>query len=144
MHPKLIFTPALLVTSAALAAEPEPAGPVSDLAGSLGQMVFGLTVVIALLVACLWVIKRLSSPRGAAGMLKVLGATAVGPRERVVLVEAGPKVLVLGVAPGSVRTLHVMDRSELPAARDDAATSAPTGDFAAWLKKSLDRRHDAS
>lgn len=144
MHSKLIFAPALLVTSAVQAAEPASVAPASDLAGSLGQMVFGLTVVIAVLVACLWVIKRLSSPRGAAGMLKVLGATAVGPRERVVLVEAGAKVLVLGVAPGSVRTLHVMDRSELPTVRDEAMTGAPAGDFSAWLRKSLDRRHDAS
>ena len=144
MHPNLFFTLVLLPSSVAVAAEPAAAGPASDLASSLGQMVFGLVVVIALLVACLWVIKRLSSPRGSAGMLKVLGATAVGPRERVVLVEAGPKVLVLGVAPGSVRTLHVMERSELPVARDDAGLEAPAGDFAAWLRKSLDRRHDAS
>lgn len=145
MHPAkaLIFT--LFPGTLAVAAETAPAAPATDLAGSLGQMVFGLGVVIALLVGCLWVIKRLSSPHGSAGLLKVLGATAVGPRERVVLVEAGDKVLVLGVAPGSVRTLHVMDSSELPIS---GAVNAPgasgAADFSAWLKKSLDRRHDAS
>ncbi len=112
----------------------------SELAAGIGQMLFGLTIVIALLLACLWVIKRLSAPRGSAAALKVLGAVPIGSRERVVLVALGSKVLALGVAPGSVRTLHVMEASEWP---DDAAAvpTAPAGrQFADWLKQSLERK----
>jgi hypothetical protein len=37
-------------------------------------MLFGLAVVIALLFACLWLIRRLSAPRGGGAAIKVLGA----------------------------------------------------------------------
>ncbi|QDF99790.1 flagellar biosynthetic protein FliO [Azoarcus sp. DD4] len=108
-------------------------------------MLFGLAVVIALLLGCLWLLKRLAAPRGAASALKVLGAAPVGPRERVVLVEVGSEVLVLGVAPGNVRTLHIIPAASLPA--DAAAGGAPSilagKDFSAWLKHSLERRKDA-
>ena len=79
-------------------------------------------------------------PAGAA--IKVLGAAAVGPRERVVLVEIGEQVLVLGVAPGSVTRLHDMKRSELPLPADTAGIAAPAGKaFAAWLKQATERRN---
>jgi flagellar protein FliO/FliZ len=134
----------LLLPALAQAADPAPS-PATDLAGSLGQMLFGLVVVIALLIACLWAIKRLSQPRNAAGVLKVLGATAVGPRERVVLVETGPKVLVLGVAPGSVRTLHVMEASDFPSeAATNETGAAANGDFSGWFRKALERRRHGS
>ena len=69
------------------------------LAATVGQMILGLGLVLALLFGALLLIKRLSLPRGpAASSLKVVGAAAVGPRERVVLVEVGDKLLVLGVA----------------------------------------------
>lgn len=136
----------LVLAAPAVANAADPAtSPLPDLAGSLGQMLFGLVIVIALLLACLWLIKRLAAPRNAAGTVKVLGATAVGPRERVVLIEVGPRVLVLGVAPGNVRTLHVMDASDFPTSGNVPETvTAGTNDFSAWLKKSLERRHDAS
>ncbi|MBS0510628.1 MAG: flagellar biosynthetic protein FliO [Proteobacteria bacterium] len=106
-------------------------------------MAFGLAVVIALLFACLWVIRRLSAPRGsAASALKVLGAVAVGPRERVVLVGLGDKVLVLGVAPGQVRTLHVLQADELPTLAGGTAAAASMKDFPAWLRQAMERRHE--
>lgn len=133
----------LSAASSALAADPGAASPPGpDLAVGLLQMAFGLAVVIALLFACLWVIRRLSAPRGsAASALKVLGAVAVGPRERVVLVGLGEKVLVLGVAPGQVRTLHVLQGDELPALVGGTAAAASMKDFPAWLRQAMERRH---
>ena len=117
------------------------AEPVPELGSGLGQMLFGLAVVIAILFATLWVIKRLSVPRGGSVPLNVLGATAVGPRERVVLVELAGKVLVLGVTQSSVQTLHVLDADQLPA----AAPQTPAGrDFSAWLRQSVERRKHGS
>lgn len=133
------LSPLLLLAAApAWAAEAD-----SNLAGSLGQMVFGLAVVIGLLLASLWFIKRLSAPRGAAAGLKVLGAVPVGQRERVVLVEVGDKVLLLGVTQNNVRTLHTLAAEEL---RIEPAGPAPAGgmprDFSGWLRQSLERRGD--
>ncbi len=144
LRPALL--PSLLAAFAATATAADPApGAASppatpDLAASLIQMVFGLAVVIALLLACLWAIRRLSAPRGGSAAIKVLGAAAVGPRERVVLVALGEKVLVLGVAPGNIRTLHVMPADELPAV-DPARAGAGGKDFSGWLKQAMERRN---
>ena len=56
----------------------------------------------------------LPSPRergrpGGSDALKIEASVAVGTRERVVMVRAADTYLVLGVAPGQVRTLHVLD-----------------------------------
>ena len=69
------------------------------------------------------------------------GATSVGPRERVVLVEVADKVLVLGVSPGRITALHTLDAIDLPTAPGDTPSPAAGGpDFQAWLKQTLERR----
>ena len=128
-----------LAGRAADAPSPAPAAS-SSLAGSLGQMAFGLVVVIGVLLVCLWLLKRLGAPRGSARGLKVLGAAPVGPRERVVLVEVADTVLVLGVAPGQVNMLHTVDPAAL-AMPPAAATDTPEANgFAARLKTLMETR----
>lgn len=78
--------------------------------GNYIQMFFGLFIVIALIFGAAWFMRRMGSLNGmAAGNLKVLGGISVGQRERVVLVQAGKTQLLVGVAPGEIRALHVMD-----------------------------------
>jgi flagellar protein FliO/FliZ len=118
------------------------AEPVPSLASSIGQMLIGLTVVIALLLGSLWLIKRLAAPRGAAAGLKLLGGMSIGSRERIVLVEVADKVLVLGVTSASVNTLHTLNASQLP---QIAALPAapPASEFSRWLRQSMERRKNA-
>ncbi|HJV26666.1 MAG TPA: flagellar biosynthetic protein FliO [Aromatoleum sp.] len=133
------FIPLLALAAAPVhAAESSPA-----MAEGIGQMLFGLGIVLALLLGSLWLIKRLSTPRGAAAGLKVLGAVPVGPRERVVLVEIGGQVLVLGVTAASVRTLHTLPADAIQT-ESGAGGAHPLGDFQAWLKRSMERRNDAN
>lgn len=146
----LLLTQAPLAIAQAPASAPTsapmPGAGTPDLGGSVAQMLFGLAVVIGLLFACLWLIRRLSAPRGGGAAIRVLGAAAVGPRERVVLVELGEQVLVLGVAPGSVSKLHEMKRSELPLPSAASGAALPGGKapggkaFSGWLKQAMDRR----
>lgn len=136
----------LLLPLHAGAAAPSPAPVVpsagTDLAGSLGQMAFGLVVVVGVLLVCLWLLKRVSAPRGSARGLRVLGAAPVGPRERIVLVEVGGKVLVLGVAPGRVNKLHTLQPDELAALQTSAEAAAADG-FAGRLKSMIEARKHA-
>ncbi|WP_332674680.1 flagellar biosynthetic protein FliO [Aromatoleum sp.] len=137
----LRFIPLVLLLAASpplTAAEAPP-----DVAGSIGQMVFGLAVVIGLLLAGLWLIKRLSVARGALTGLKVLGAVPVGPRERVVLVEIAGKVLVLGVTSASVRTLHILSADESANLVGPGDPGKAGGDFPGWLRRAMERRNDA-
>ncbi len=57
--------------------------------GSMLQFALGLAVVLGLIVAAGWFMKRLSLGPSASGMIKVIAGAAVGQRERVVIVEVG-------------------------------------------------------
>jgi flagellar protein FliO/FliZ len=99
------------------------------------QAIAGLLVVLAAIAAAAWAMRRLTQAGPARGSpLALRGALAVGPRERVVVVEVEGTWLVLGVAPGRVQALHVLPKGnvqELPAAAVPAAVPA----FAALLSK---------
>ena len=134
---RLSLSPAglLLLTGSAIAAD-----STFDATGSVIQMLLGLALIIGLLFAALHILKRLGAGGKGASLLTIRGATAVGPRERVVLVEVADKILVLGVAPGRVSTLLTLDAAELPLA-PGASSSQPGGkDFQSWLKQTLERR----
>jgi flagellar protein FliO/FliZ len=134
------FVPALLpslCTTLAQAAEVGAGGTAPDLGSSALQMIFGLLVVLGLLIGSLWLLKRISQPRGPiAGLLRVVAGVAVGSRERVVIVELGNSWLVLGVAPGQVSTLAEIPRQEVPTTPETASAK----DFSAWLKQVASRR----
>ncbi|MCL2875245.1 MAG: flagellar biosynthetic protein FliO [Betaproteobacteria bacterium] len=116
----------------------------------LGQMLFGLMLVLGILAAFAWLLKRFSSPVRGSGFLRVLGVTAVGPREKVVLLEVGKKILMLGVTPNNVRTLHVFEHGELPLEPMPAISSTGSGSstfatsFAGRLAQALKGRRNAS
>ncbi|MBA3902874.1 MAG: flagellar biosynthetic protein FliO [Rhodocyclaceae bacterium] len=135
---RLLSVASALAAPAALAQSSAAATP--EIGSSLLQVIPGLGVVIALLVGALWLLKRLSAPRGtAAGLLRVVAGTAVGPRERVVLVEVGDTWLVVGVAPGQVNALHQLPKQDIAAA---PAAGGPAGkNFGAWLKQTMERRN---
>ena len=130
-----------LATLPAWAAE-TPAGPVppplAPAAGML-QVFGGLLLVLLVVVGLAWAFKRFGAhQQNAAGVLKIIGATMVGQRERVVLVEVGATWLVIGVAPGHVSALHSMPKAEkIPEAR--VVPAAPAG-FAGWLRQVMERR----
>ncbi len=99
-------------------------------------MLLGLGGVLALLVGSLWLLKRLTAVRGpGAGMMRVVAATAVGGRERVVIVEVGSTWLVLGVAPGRVSPLAEIPRQALPETPQGSSQPAPE-----WLQRFIPRR----
>ncbi|MFZ0468574.1 MAG: flagellar biosynthetic protein FliO, partial [Thiogranum sp.] len=89
---------------------------------SLWQLTLGMLVVLGLILAIAWLLKRSGRFQMAAGGgLRVLGGLSMGSRERVVLIQAGETQLLLGVAPGRVQTLHVLDRPLQP--QQGAATT---------------------
>jgi flagellar protein FliO/FliZ len=82
-------------------------------ADSLLSTVGGLLLVLAIIIGGAWLFKRYAQlPMGGKGMVRVIGGASVGTRERVVVVEVENQRLLLGVAPGQVRTLHILQGSE--------------------------------
>jgi flagellar protein FliO/FliZ len=82
-------------------------------ADSLLSTVGGLLLVLAIIIGGAWLFKRYGQlPMGGKGIVRVVGGASVGPRERVVVVEVENQRLLLGVAPGQVRTLHILQGPE--------------------------------
>jgi flagellar protein FliO/FliZ len=76
-------------------------------AAGLTQVTLSLLLVLAAVFLTAWLLRRtrgLQRTRPGAG-LAVVGEVAVGPRERVVLIDVAGKQVLIGVAPGSVRAL---------------------------------------
>lgn len=106
--PRMVFA----VEKLPLPATPPPFTGVSPgvSSGSLAQVTLGLLLVLALIIGIAWLLRRYGRLQSAAnGSLKILGGLSIGARERVVLLQVGDTQLLVGVAPGRVQTLHVLD-----------------------------------
>jgi flagellar protein FliO/FliZ len=102
-------------------------------AGNLLQLTFGLLVVLAAIVGSAWLLRRYGRLQsGVDGALRVIGGLSMGPRERVVLVQVGKQQLLLGVAPGRIQTLHVLEEPVVA-----GTDTPPQGGFAERLATAL-------
>lgn len=114
-----------------------PGASPPSLGGSFLQMLFGLALVLGLLFAGVWFLKKLSGTTGPNGQIaRVVSATPIGTRERIVIVELGQTWLVLGVTPSSINTLAEMPRQALP----PGGKPIPPN-FADWLRNTMNRRN---
>ena len=130
---------ALLALSGAPAAAQDAASPVG--ATSILQVLTGLVLVLLLVVGTAWLLRRLGRVPGLSSQsIRTVGALAVGTRERVVLLEVGTTWILVGVAPGQVRSLATLPKGEAAAAQTAAPQVAP---FAAWLKRFTEGRNAA-
>ena len=95
----IVVAPTLLVAEAAFAA---PTVGMGDLSG----VILSLALVVGFIFAAAWVVRRMPLGLGRAnGPLKVLAALPLGPRERLVLVEARGEELLIAVSPAGVFTV---------------------------------------
>jgi flagellar protein FliO/FliZ len=98
-------------------------------AGGLLRVTVALLLVLAAVLAAAWLARRMRVISGGGGSanLQLLGQLSLGARERAVLVRVGDRQLLIGVAPGHVCTLHVLEQAPAPL----PATSVPAPDVAA-------------
>lgn len=106
------------------------------------QAILALALIIGLLLGATWLARKISGGKifGQGGM-KVIGGVALGPRERLVLVEVGDTWLVIGLVPGQIRTLH-----QLPKGQQLDPSDTPQGaeaPFKNWLKSVSERNRNA-
>ena len=103
------------------------------------QVLFALALVLGAVALAAWLLRRFAPGQNIAGSaMRVVGGVAVGPKERIVLVEVGETWLVVGVAPGQVNALHT-----LPKQNHNAAVELPAMEqknFSAWLRQAMQSR----
>lgn len=79
---------------------------------SILQIVAGLFVVLAIIIGAGWLLKRYGGIGGMTNAnLKVIAGITVGQREKIVVVQAGDVQVLVGIAPGNIRTLHVLENN---------------------------------
>ena len=90
---------------------------------SLMQMLLALGLVVVTIPVALRLLRRgWRAGHGRNPLVRVVGGTALGPRERVAVVEVGGRWLVVGVTGQSVNLLATLDAVPEPAA--EPATEA--------------------
>jgi flagellar protein FliO/FliZ len=127
------------IEEATLFAAPSAAAHGAATGGTL-EITITLLIVIGFLAGLAWFAKRVRGgfSRGGGARIQVLGAQALGPKERAVLVRVGDTDILVGVASHNVNTLHVFPagaNTEAPAA--PAASPSGHPDFKALLYRSL-------
>jgi flagellar protein FliO/FliZ len=104
-----VAAPADAVENSSVVAKQAPALGMEAWITTLG----GLGVILALIFVLAWGTRRLRqlAPAGR-NPVTLVGGVSLGPRERVVVLDVDETRIVVGVAPGQVRALHVMPRPE--------------------------------
>lgn len=112
---KGFFAAALMLPFSVLAAEPvatAAAAPAAGggVAGQLAQLVIGLLLVLGLIFFLAWLLRRVqqAGPAGKGQVIDIVGSRALGPRDRLVLVQVGNEQILLGLSPGTITALHVL------------------------------------
>jgi flagellar protein FliO/FliZ len=118
----------VLAASAPMFAAPIAHQAMPGQAGSAVRVTLALILVLAAVFAAAWFSRRMhgvGSSRSSA--LEVIAQLPLGPRERAVLVRVGSQQVLLGVASGNVRALHVLPPSAVPGQGDAGSVEALAG-----------------
>lgn len=113
----------VLVWTAAAVAEPAAPAPESSLLG----LVLPLLTVAFALVALWWVMRRQGGRSAAAGPARIVQVMAVGPRERILIVDHDTQRLMLGVTPTAISLLAHLEPKD--AAKNPANASASLNEY---------------
>ncbi len=101
----------------------------------LGQVALSLLLVIGLIFAAAWVLKRFSQWPGQKGQaIRILSAIAVGRQEKLLLVQVGGSQLLIGVTPARISVLHELAE---PVQLADNADHVPSSAFAQRLQDAI-------
>jgi flagellar protein FliO/FliZ len=100
----------------------------------------GLLIVLTIFFFCVWGMRKLSgiSVSGAEKM-RIIGGLSLGMREKIILLQIGKKQLVLGVTPGRIDALHVLEGDDC---LNNESLSNESG-FSAIIKQVIKGRSDA-
>ncbi|WP_017525059.1 flagellar biosynthetic protein FliO [Pusillimonas noertemannii] len=109
--------------------------------GDVLRMVGSLALIVLLILAGAWLMRRAGWLRAGAGQaIRVVGAQSLGARSSVAIVQIEDQRLVLGVTPQQITLLHTLPAKEGAVRADDRASGAPLQPgFAQALRAALTR-----
>jgi flagellar protein FliO/FliZ len=99
------------------------------------SLVTSLIVVIGAILFVGWLYSRMRGVNlNASKVIDVLAAQALGPKEKIVVVQIGNKQIAVGMTPSSLQTLHVFDEPVIQPSEGITAAS-----FSDRLRNALGR-----
>ena len=112
--------------------------------GDIAQWSIGLLIVLSVFFLCVWGVRKLTGLTvSGAEKIRVVGGLSLGLREKVMVLQVGKKQLVLGVTPGRIETLHVLEGDDRLIKEATVPTTAETG-FAQKLLEAIKARTEHS
>ncbi|NOT10636.1 MAG: flagellar biosynthetic protein FliO [Methylococcaceae bacterium] len=73
----------------------------------------GLLIVLSVFFLSVWAMRKLNGlSMNRAEQMRIVGALSLGMREKIILLQVGKKQLILGVTPGRIEKLHVLENDE--------------------------------
>ena len=102
------------------------------------QIVVSFVAVIGFILLLAWLMRR----TGRFGVennniLKVISSMSLGMREKILLIEVEGVNIVVGIAPGHIRTLHVYEKNKNSEHQDERKASKDGGGFKQIMAKYL-------
>lgn len=123
-----------------LAAESPKQAARSVALGDIAEWSMGLLIVLSVFFICVWGVHKLNGLTvNSAEKMRVVGGLSLGLREKVILLQVGKKQLILGVTPGHIETLHVLEGDECLLKEESVSTTPETG-FAQKLLQAMKTR----
>ncbi len=104
--------------------------------GDLLNWSIGLVIVLGLFFLLAWIMKKLSNGSiMGSGQMQILGGLSLGMREKIVLLKVGNQQLILGVSPGHIEKLHVLQGDDCLETEVNTNSSNAANSFASKLSQ---------
>jgi flagellar protein FliO/FliZ len=112
--------------------------------GDIAGWGMSLLVVLGVFFLCLWGVRKLSGLTiNGTQKMRLLGGLSLGMREKVILLQVGKKQLILGVTPGRIETLLVLEGEDCLLREESLSVTGETG-FTQRLMQALNARPEHS
>lgn len=103
--------------------------------GSFFKMLVGLAIVLLILAGISWAMKKfMPGVSQQQSVVRVVGGTSLGTRDRVVVLEVAGRWIVVGVGGGQMTALANLEAGQVSPNAEHPAPAVQS--FATWLKAS--------
>jgi flagellar protein FliO/FliZ len=127
-----------------LAVEAQAADTTNHASTGMFKMIMGLAVVLLILAVISWAVKKyMPGISQQTSVIRVVGGTSLGTREKVVVLEVAGRWIVVGVGAGQMTALADLEAGEVSASSQQSPM-ASTQNFASWLKASSSKLTDST
>ncbi|MES2626307.1 MAG: flagellar biosynthetic protein FliO [Pseudomonadota bacterium] len=99
-----------------------------------------LILILLLIVGLAFLVKKFNPALGRGNpLIRVVATLPLGGKERLIMVQTGDTCLLLGVTPGQIQTLHVVNKDSVDGLNEITSSVNPAAGFAGILQSVIRR-----